>query len=261
MLNFTIVTEVMQKSFDTYSPPLSDRNRFTAWFSKLSRCTFNPVRFSTRLTNSLNLASTSDFCLIMQTVVYLDKLSITVTKFLEPTTEGTSIGPQTLLWISSSNPVMILCAFLGKGWRCCLPIAHPSNFRSTASLESKLSPYTIPVLFKSFRLLYHTWPYRWCHSSRGLWLLVFPIQQVLSGMVVFSLQSLTCFWLMVHCFPSMVILHALPLNSTATRFFVIDGREKSLFWSFGTKNTSLKTMLILSLPFNIVKYTLTLPYA
>ena len=84
--------------------------------------------------------------------MYLEKSFITVAKYLEPPTEGTSTDPQTSRWISSSNSVVILFAFSGKGWPCCFPIVHPSQVWSAAALESKFSQFTISALFKSFRL-------------------------------------------------------------------------------------------------------------
>ena len=96
-------------------------------------------------------------------VVYLKKVSWT------SHWRYTFISPRTLLWISSYNPVVILFAVLGKSWQCCLPIANPSHFWSTSSLESKLSPLTISVFSKSFRLFYPWWLYRWCHNLSVFW--------------------------------------------------------------------------------------------
>ena len=151
--------------------------------------------------------------------MYLEKSFIIVTKNLEPPTEGTPIGQQTSLWISSSNPVVT--ALLGKGWRCCLPIAHPSQFRSTASWGSKFSPLT-------------RWPYRgiiWVAPDCSFFLYSESRQERLCSVC----KACHALWPMAYCFPSMVISHNLSLNLTATSFFVIDGREKNLFWSFGTK--------------------------
>lgn len=89
---------------------------------------FQPVCFSTRALNCEKAAKRSLFFASSYASIHRDASSMNVAQYKRPLWLRTGIGPWTSLNMRSRTPGARSADF-GKGWRCCFPLTHDSQFQ------------------------------------------------------------------------------------------------------------------------------------